>query len=1028
MHEVGNAVRRDPVAVVGIGCRLPGADNPREYWELLETGRDEVRDLPVHRVDLNRWADAEGVDRGGVPVRVGGFLSDIDLFDAGFFGLTPGEAVRLDPQQRLMLVTVWEALEDAGLPAASIRGSRTSVYSACLASDYWDVVRSAGMYDMHAALSSSAWGIPAGRISHLLDLRGPSMGIDATCASSLLAVHLACRDLWTGEAQAALVTAANLIIGTDFYRLLADAEILSPEGHRRFGDAGSDGYVRSEGAVSIVLKPLSAARRDGDRVYATIAGSGVSNNGHGGGGLAAPWADGQEETLRRAYLDAGIDPSEVDYVEAHGAGTPQGDLTELTALRAVVGAGRPAGRPCLIGSVKSNIGHTEAAAGLAGLVKVALSLRHRTVPATLYASQLHPVLAAAPGLRLTTTRQPWPHRDRPAVAGVSSFGLSATNVHVVLTEAPADTGAAEPATAPGTVVLPVSARDPNALVALAEAYATVLDGTPPAGLRDVCHTAAVRREHHPFRLAATGSSPAELARDLREQAARPPSAASTAVDDRSARTVFVFSGQGSQWCGMARDLLAADEGFRARMHECDAAVRAETGWSVLERLADDRPLDRDDEIQPVLWAVQVSLAEAWRRRGVPPDLVIGHSMGEIAAACVSGALTLTDAAVVVCRRSGLLARRGGAGAMVAVALGEKEATAAVAGLEGRVSVGVVNSARSVVLAGEEAALDQVVGSLRAAGVHCRPVPVRYASHCPLVEPLRDQVREALDAVRPRESAVPMFSTALGRIVDGRELDAGYWMTGLREQVRFHAALRAALRGDRPAVVVEISPHPILRHAIEDVIDETGTAAVAVASMCRDEPQPVTLARGLAAVYRHGGRVDWSAATPGRLTDLPGYPWQTRRYWAEAPEPAERAAPTYPVARAVTGAVRGTATMLSTVAATVVDHVHRALTELNGAILAPAGSQAAPPPAPRDAEEQVASALATLLHVDPAQVDRGTALVGLGVDSLGATRLRAALDWDDRPRPAVSELMHRTVRDIATMLARPAGPAAEARAW
>ncbi|WP_089156445.1 type I polyketide synthase [Micromonospora sp. NBS 11-29] len=1045
MDGVGTGGHRDPVAIVGIGCRLPGADDPRQYWELLRTGRDEVRDIPIHRIDRQRWADAVGAARDGIPARVGGFLRDIDLFDAGFFGLTPREAVRLDPQQRLMLVTIWEAMQDAGLSAASVRGSRTAVYSACLASDYWDIVRSAGLFDMHAALSNSAWGIPAGRISHLLDLRGPSMGIDATCSSSLLGVHLACRDLWSGEAEAALVTGANLIIGTDFYRVLADAEILSTEGRRRFGHALSDGYVRSEGVVSIVLKPLSAARRAGDRVYATIVGSGVSNNGHGGRSLAAPRADGQAETLRRAYLDAGIAPAEVDYVEAHGAGTPQGDLAELTALRAVVGAGRPVDRPCLIGSVKSNIGHIEAAAGLAGLVKVALSLRHRTVPATLYASQPHPVLVETPGLRLAGRTRSWPRRDRPAVAGVSSFGLSATNVHVVLTEAPADIDPDDCGTAPDVAVLPVSARDATALAELAEAYADLLDATPSARLRDICHSAAVRRDHYPWRVAATGGTPTEMARDLREQAALRRTPAVVDGDGEAARIVFVFSGQGSQWPGMARELLATDDRFRARMAECDAAIRAETGWSVLDHLLDQRPVDQDDQVQPLLWAVQVSLAEAWRGRGVTPDLVIGHSMGEIAAACVAGAMSLTDAAAVVCRRIRLLTRRDGAGAMVAVALGPEQATAAIAGFDERVSVGVVNSARSVVLAGEKTALDQVVASLEATGVPCRPVPVRYASHCALVEPMRAQLRAALAEVRPRELVVPMYSTALDRLVHGRELDAEYWMTGLRQPVRFHSALRSALADHRPTVIIEVSPHPVLLHAVEDVIEETAASAVAVASMSRDEPQAVTLARGLAAIYRHGGRVDWSTAAPGRLTDLPAYPWQNRRYWPDPTEsvtsdPAlgpthrpgrelDREPGWHPVARAVTGAVAGGAALLSTVAATALDRTQRALTAIQGAV-PPAGGQATPGIVVFDAEEQVTSALTALLQVDSTRIDPDTPLRDLGVDSLAATRLRAVLNWDELPRPAVPRLLNGTIREIATMVTHPAertAPAAAGRA-
>ncbi|MEU4745665.1 polyketide synthase, partial [Actinosynnema sp. NPDC023658] len=395
---------REPVAIVGIGCRLPGARGPRELWDVLASGADEVGEIPDGRL---------GTDER-IATRVGGFLPDVDRFDADFFGISGHEAARIDPQHRQMIEVVWEAVEDAGLTAAALEGSRTGVYTACLNADYWDVVRAAGLSDMHAVAGNGAWGMPAGRLSHLLDLRGPSLGVEATCATSLLAVHLACRDLWSGQADAALVAGVNLLLSADFYLALSDAGILSRDGRARFGDAGVDGYVRSEGAVAVVLKPLGAALRDGDRVYATILGGAVNNNGRAGDTLTTPSIAGQVAMLRAAHADAGVSADEVDYVEAHGAGTPIGDEVELSALREEFGS---RSRPCLVGSVKSNIGHIESAAGLAGLAKTALALHHGVVPATLRVRTPHPVLAGT-SLEPVASARPWPDTGRLPVAGV----------------------------------------------------------------------------------------------------------------------------------------------------------------------------------------------------------------------------------------------------------------------------------------------------------------------------------------------------------------------------------------------------------------------------------------------------------------------------------------------------------------------------------------------------------------------------------------------------------------------------------
>jgi acyl transferase domain-containing protein/acyl carrier protein len=866
---------RDPVAVVGIGCALPGARGPAELWDLLVSDRDSIGDIPAERFDVDRWFDPVPGKPGRIATRRGGFLFGVDRFDAAFFGMSAEEALRLDPQHRLMLETVWEALEDAGLPAERLAGSRTGVYTSSLAADYWDAVRGAGLYDMDAATGTGSWGLPSGRISRLLDLRGPSMGVQATCASALLAVHLACQDIWSGQTDAAVVSGVNLLLSPDLYFSLSESEILSPGGLSRFGDADVDGYVRSEGAVTVVLKPLSAALRDHDRVYATVLGSAATNNGAASANQAAPGVAGQCEALRAAYRDAGVAPGDVDVVEAHGAGTPKGDEVELTALDAVLREGRATDRRCELGSVKSNVGHTEAAAGLVGLVKAALAVHHRTIPATLHVDRPHPLLEA-PGspLVLTRERRPWPDTGRPAVAGVSSFGLSATNVHVVLGEvrtADRDTAAESG----GPCVLPLSARDPRALRDLAGSWARLLDG--PVDLPALSRGAAARRTHHGHRLAVVGDDPRAVARDLRAHlaGATPDSVHAGERTGPTPRVVFVFSGQGSQWPGMCRTLLEHDPVFRARMDECDEAVRSEAGWSPVDLLSSDAELSDEDVVQPTLWAAQVALAAVWEARGVTPDLVVGHSMGEIAAACVTGALSLRDGAAVVCRRSALVRDLALPGAMVAVQLGEAQARAAAGGA---VSVGVVNSAHSTVLAGEPGALERVVAPLRARGVFCREVRVRYASHSPRVDPLREPLLAALRELEPRRGRVPLVSTVVPGEIAGDGLDADYWWANLREPVRFADAVDHVLSRGGPVLFVEVSTHPLLLHAVEDAVEETRADAAVVGTLTRGADERTSLLAGVAAAYAHGVTPDWRPRPGDAVRELPGYPWQRESHW------------------------------------------------------------------------------------------------------------------------------------------------------
>nr|WP_244223525.1 type I polyketide synthase [Amycolatopsis circi] len=873
------------VAVVGVACRFPGARNAVELWDLLLSGGDAVGEIPRQRFDAEKWYSPESGQPNTIRSLEGGYLDDVDNFDADFFGITPGEAAQMDPQQRILMEIVWQAVEDAGLTAGGLAGSNTGVYLSTFGTEYWDFVRAAGRRGLHAAMGTVVPGMVAGRIAHHLDLRGPTMGVAANCATSLLAVHLAVRALRHGEIDLAIVGGAQLMLSPDLHFAVSEADMLSPTGRSRFGDVSADGYVRSEGVGAVVLKRLPDATRDRDRGYAAIVGTATGNNGRTGPSLTAPAQIGQESTLRAAYLDAGISPALVDYVEAHGPGTPAGDPVELQALADVLGEGRPTDRPCLVGSVKSNIGHPEGVAGLAGLIKAALVLRHRTVPATLHVTE--PVAQLRqPGspLRLPRRSQVLPRDGRTAIAGVTSLGLAGAIVHAVLAELP-ESGPVEPQER-SAYLLPLSARHPEALRQAAERYAELLRAPGSPALADVCHTAGVRRTHFERRTAVVGADREELVEALAAIGSRRGSAQAFGDGDavgEPPKIVFVYPGQGSQWPGMARELLATSEVFAGRFAECDRAVRDETGWSPAELLESGAELSTMDFVQPVLWAVQVALAALWRDLGVEPDLVIGHSMGEVAAAVTAGALSVADGAAVICRRAALLAERRTPGAMWAVQLSEQAAQRAIGEHADRVSVGVVNSRTATVLSGDPDALAEIVAGLRADGVFCRQVRVDYASHAPQVEPLRPLLHDVLADLRPRPGRVPVHSTVLDSVVDGAGFDAGYWADNLIRPVRFEAAVRAALADRRPTVFVEISPHPILSLAIEDGIQDAAARAWQVASLRRDEPEHKSMLAGLAAVYAAGGEVAFDRLGEGRFVDVPGYSWQHRRFWIDAGE-------------------------------------------------------------------------------------------------------------------------------------------------
>ncbi len=886
-----NPALREPIAIIGVGCRFPGGVNsPESFWRLLRDEVDAITEMPPGRFDIDEYYDPTPATPGKIITREGGFLNDIDQFDALFFGISPREANYLDPQQRLLLEVAWEALEDAGQAREKLAGSRTGVFIGMWLNDYeakmYDAIDDVSLY-----VTTGGGRYPAaGRLSYTFDFRGPSVTVDTACSSSLVSVHMACQALWSGEATMALAGGVNLILEPQISIAYSHSKMLAPDGRCKFGDARANGYVRSDGAGLIVLKPLAQALADGDPIYALIRGSVVNNDGRSSNELVAPGVDTQAEMLRQAYRNANVSPNQVDYVEAHGTGTHVGDPVEIKAIGLVVGENRPADRPCYLGSVKTNIGHTEGAAGVAGLIKVALSLKHRAIPASLHFQQPNPNIPwdELP-VQIHSRYARWPEGSGPALAGVSAFGITGTNAHVVLQAAPI---APEPADSiPDRArLIPLSAHTADALRTVAQDYAALADDEQRNSLAELGHWTAVRRAHHAHRLAVVVRDRHELSARLGAFLRGEPDAGLVSgqpAGERRHKVAFIFPGQGSQWFGMGRQLLANEPVFRQTLEACERAMRPFVDWSLAEQLSLDENdagyrLNEIDVIQPVLLSIEIALAELWRSWGVEPDAVIGHSMGEVGAAAIAGALSLDDAMRVICHRSRLMRRTSGQGAMAVVELSRDEAQAALAGYEDRLAVAVSNSPRSTVLSGDPAALNELIEALQQRDVFCRLVKVDVASHSPQMDPLKAELQASLEDLRPRTGNLPIYSTALGRVIDGAGCDAAYWVQNIRQPVMFSDMVQQLLADDCD-IFIEMSPHPVLLAAVQQVGQFVDQECLAVPSLRRNEDEPATMLASLGQLYTAGYPVDWERLYPagGRPVKLPLYPWQRERFWFEA---------------------------------------------------------------------------------------------------------------------------------------------------
>ncbi len=889
---------RAGVAVIGMACRLPGARNPEQFWSLLRAGRDAITEMPA-----DRWAmlGLSGPDDTVPALRYGGFLDEVDRFDAKFFGIAPREAAAMDPQQRLALELSWEALEDAGIAPDALGSTHTGVYVGAIASDYAELTRGSEADAVaRQAFTGTQRSIIANRVSYSLGLRGPSMTVDTGQSSSLVAVHLACQSLIAGESTLALAGGVHLNLAIQRALELAQLGALSPDGRCFTFDARANGFVRGEGGGLVVLKDLERAIADGDSIYCVIRGSAVNNDG-GGDGLTAPDQAAQEEMLEAAYGHAGVSADEVQYIELHGTGTPLGDKVEAAALGRVLGAARDAERPLAVGSAKTNVGHLEAAAGIVGLLKTALSLEHGELPASLNFDQPNPEIPLGElGLHVQTASEPWPEIAR-AVAGVSSFGIGGTNCHVVLEQPPRgdDVAASEPT---GVVPWVLGAGSAGALRDGAERLAQRVQAEPVPAIGDVGHALVTTRSSFAHRAVVLGEHREELLDALRDLGADQPSARvieGIADPDLDAgHPVFVFPGQGGQWSGMAVELLEHSAVFAAHMRDCEAALADHVDFSpeaVLRGDPGQPSIKRTEVVQPVLFSIMVSLAALWRSYGVHPAAVIGHSQGEIAAAHVAGALSLNDAARIVALRSRALADISGRGGMMSVSLTAEALRERAAGLGDRVVIAAINGPADVVVSGDVDALRELLAGCEADGVRAKLLPVDYASHSPHIDPLREQLLTDFGEISPRAAEIPLYATTTGVLVDTTEMDAGYWYRNLRQTVQFAAAAEALVRDGR-RTFIEISPHPVLSVPIESIAERIlgePDAVAALATLRRDQGGPQRFMTSVAELYVRGADVDWRPAFPepgtGKIR-LPTYAFQRERYWIDGTPVSAAAGP------------------------------------------------------------------------------------------------------------------------------------------
>jgi acyl transferase domain-containing protein len=925
------SVNQEPIAIIGIGCRFPGgSNNPATFWELLKSGKDAIVEVPKERWSLDRFYDPNPEKPGKMYVRSGGFLQQrIDQFDALFFGISPREAIFLDPQQCVLLEVAWEALEDAGLVPSQLAGSETGVYIGGFMLDNMASQMShfnLNQINIHSAVSFTMTML-SNRLSYVFDFRGPSITMDTACSSSLVTLHEACQALWQGECLLALAGGVNIMHRPETPIAMCKGQFLAPDGHSKSFDERADGYGRGEGAGIVVLKPLSAALQDGDDIYALVRGTGVNQDGRTSG-ITVPNPEAQKALIRQVCAQTKVMPHQIRYIEAHGTGTELGDPTEASALGEVLGKQRLPGKACLIGSVKANIGHLEAAAGIAGLIKAALCLKHQQIPPLANLETPNPQIPFEElGLRLPRSLEPMPEGEGPAYVAINAFGYGGTNAHAILQEAsmkkealttlmppkgvkkflnalddvmhkitpqeqnPKQALAVVEETFSRPYLLPLSARSKEALSAQAQSYLTFIEGGNAPALRDICYSASRHREHHNHRLALLADSQTGMIEQLQsfvKLGAESHLIMGQVIPGQAARPVFVFTGMGPQWWAMGHELLQHEPVFRQKAEECDAVFQRVAGWSILAEMKADEnhsKITQTQIAQPANFVLQVALTALWHSWGIEPAAIVGHSVGEVTAAYVAGVLDLEEAISVSYHRSRVQKKVAGQGKMLAVKMTQEDVLAILSGHEDQVSIAAINSPTSVTLSGEAKRLEEIAAQLEAKGVFNRFLRVELAYHSPIMEPLKDDLLQSLSALCPKSPAIPLYSSVTGQMVKEASYDAEYWYQNIRQPVQFAKAIQN-LNKDGHKLFIEVGPHPVLFTDIKQCLLQNNVRGGSVlTSLRRKQPEIATLLEAFGSFYTLGYPIDWQKfyANGGAYVKLPTYPWQRETYWHETEE-------------------------------------------------------------------------------------------------------------------------------------------------
>ncbi len=879
------------VAIVGMSCILPGGiDSPAALWTFLCEGREGICEVPPDRWNNDAVYDPDPGTPGKTPTRRGGFVADIGAFDPAFFGISPREAAVMDPQQRMLLETAWRALEDAGVGVERISGSRTGVYIGISHSDYHGIQKFGRLeIDVHTS-TGGALSIAANRLSHRFNLRGPSLSVDTACSSSLVALDIACSALRSGECDMALVGGVNAILTPDVTITFSRASMLSPDGRCKAFDARANGYVRGEGAAVVVLKPIARALADGDRIHAIIRSTAVNQDGQTTT-ITVPSLTAQVEMLHEVCRRGAIEPGQIGYVEAHGTGTPVGDPIEAEAIGTVFGKPRAGIAPCLVGSIKTNIGHLEPAAGLAGLIKASLCVKNGSIPPHLHFETPNPNIRFSElGIEVCRELTPFPDRSIPRMAAVNSFGFGGTNACAVVQQPPTrlrnpDRGSESA----WPLLLPVSAANRNSLEAMTGELADRIAASN-ISLADAAGTLALRRSHLEHRMVAIANSREDAVTRLRSFASKEPQAGVLSGRRRiEPRIAFVFTGQGAHWWAMGRGLLECDPVFRKTVEECDEAFRALSGPSIIAELTANEEKSRLDQTifaQPATFALQLGLAARWKEWGIIPAAVVGHSIGEMAAACIAGALAFADAIKVVHHRSRLQEQVRLQGGMAAIGLSAKEVGKILDETRCGLEIAAVNTPELVTVAGSKSELERLLAefALSRRDVFTRMLHVDYAFHSRQMDPFESELRASLEGITSSRPGIRMFSTVTGRCVEADELTADYWWRNMRCPVLFQDAVEAAIE-EGFNTFVELGAHPALAGPVRSCLAHRGREGTVVASLHREERDQDAISKALAELHVGGVAVAWDNVVPDHwnFAEFPGQRFEKSLFWAESEE-------------------------------------------------------------------------------------------------------------------------------------------------